>query len=171
MSLTVSNIKAQDVHAGRQRATNHTLEQRGQRPLGKHTASIHVVPLHVNRANIVEVLLTRFPSTHPHWPDMWHVPGYKLQHFEKVHSEQKIHERVFGSIIHGLVVTIPPVKTEVVLHYTEQGKEVGHVYYAEVLGVPHTGTFFDIRSLPEDMPEHYLVLLKRAASAYRTLYS
>ncbi len=170
MSFVVSNIKARDVHASKQSfVVRPSLE--GKRPIGKHLASIHVVPLHLTKNNAVEVLLTRFPSTHEHWPDMWHVPGYKINSSEDPEDLEAVFDRVFGGMVRGLAVTIPPVKTEVALHYTARGKEVGHVHYAEVFGMPSTGKFFDMRELPSDIPEHHLTLIKRAASAYRVLYS
>ncbi|TAH34162.1 hypothetical protein EYC59_03345 [Candidatus Saccharibacteria bacterium] len=170
MALTLSNIKARDVHASKQSFVVHSSNV-GKRPAGKHLASIHVVPMHVTKANAIEVLLLKFPANHPHWPDMWHVPGYALEPSENPEDRQTIFERVFSSMIHGLAVTITPVKTEVVLHYTARGKEVGHVHYAEVLGVPHHGKFFDMRELPENIPEHHMAFIKRAANAYRILYS
>lgn len=170
MSLTVSNIKARDVHASKQSLVVRE-PSRLPKPAGKHLASVHVVPLHVTKGNAVEVLLTRFPSTHLHWPDMWHVPGYMIDGSEDPEDLQSIFDRVFGVLVRGLAVTIPPVKTEMALHYTVRGKEIGHVHYAEVLGVPSEGRFFDMRALPDAIPEHHVAFIKRAAAAYRSLYS
>ncbi len=170
MSFVVSNIKARDVHASKQSFVVRESVV-GKKPVGRHLASVHVVPLHLTKTNVVEVLLTRFPATHEHWPEMWHVPGYKINSSEDLEDLQTIFDRVFGGMVRGLAVTIGPVKTEVALHYTERGKELGHVHYAEAFGVPHTGKFFDMRELPSDIPEHHLTFIKRAATAYRALYS
>lgn len=171
MSFAVNVIKAQDVHAGKQRSVARSVSEDRHKPAGRQLTSVHVVPLHITKSNAIEVLLMRFPSMHPHWPDMWHVPGYKVHASENPEDRQKVFERVFGGMVRGLAVTIPPVKTEVALHYTARGKEVGHVHYAEVLGMPSEGRFFDMRALPDDIPEHHMAFIKRAANAYRALYS
>ncbi|OHA18446.1 MAG: hypothetical protein A2664_00690 [Candidatus Taylorbacteria bacterium RIFCSPHIGHO2_01_FULL_46_22b] len=117
---------------------------------------------------VVEIFLTRRPSTDPFWPNMWHMPGTILRQNERV-------SRALGRLINtelGLLSTnFEPACFRKVFEFVRghrfnesaRGHEIGLLH---ILKIPSNcactgGKFFSLKHLPQDIiPFHRLMTLE-----------
>ena len=107
-----------------------------------------IVPLRIKNGK-VEVLLLRRPKDDPIWPNLWHTPGSVVRSYDTKPDFQDAIERVLNDELLG-VKTSEPCFVKNTFNQSKRGKEVGLIYWVEVIGKPSVGQFFDIDDLPSD---------------------
>lgn len=139
-------------------------------------AAIEMVPLKVDEAGDVHVLLTQRPAGDT-WEHMWHIPGTIMQPTDRVEHGNDYRdaiERVIGvngEFGGGVRVAGEPVQVETERRKTTRGDELAVVFYIPVEGETTVGQFFALKDFPGNVPEagimpHHVDFVRRAAERY-----
>jgi len=139
-------------------------------------ATVELVPLRTNEAGKTEVLLTRRPENDP-WALEWHVPGSILFASDKIEHPRDYSaafDRLLGpnyELKSGVQVVGEPVEVATERRVTRRGPELSVLHYAQVIGEPVVGRFFDIESFPHNVPDpgvivHHADFIPRVVARY-----
>lgn len=130
------------------------------------TAIVEIVPLRTSKDGKIHVLLIEREADDPVWGGMLHTPGTVVRASDNPGSNDDAFSRILDGELKGAAVS-EPVFVESILHRVKRGMEQAQIYYAEVVGEPVVGQFYDVDSLPKNIVDSQLEFISHAVSAYR----
>lgn len=127
--------------------------------------ALEVVPLHVDKNGDIRVFLTKRDKDDKFWPDMWHCPGTMVvnkdesekEDFEKAWERLKKNEFMRDSLSSPIPVSVKFLKTN-------RGMETAYIHFVLVSDDLGGGKYFRVDSLPKDLIDHHLTIIREAAN-------
>jgi len=117
----------------------------------------------------VEVLLIQRSSDDPLWPGMWHTPGTVVRATD-LYTDDGKDWAPFNRLMHDELKETPIGKPRFVaslLHQSKRGVEQAQVYWVEVLGEAHTGQFFPLPNLPDNLIASQRKFIEEAITSFK----
>ncbi len=132
---------------------------------------IEIVPLRLNEAGDVEVLLLKRGEEKQDWPELWpgilHTPGTVLRPTDELGSYDAAFGRILHDELHDVELAGAPQYVYNLLHHNKRGTESAQVFIAEVVGEPKAGTFYPADRLPNNIMLSQLDFIPMAVKAFR----
>lgn len=133
--------------------------------------TVNLIVLRRNQG-VLQVLLIERPTNDPCWPGKLHVPGTVIREDDRVGNPigagdpmQRLIRGELGAQLKAAPVYIGdfPVPS------SDRGAEISRVFWAEMVGEPPRGRFFDIAELPyiESLIQEEIPWIIGAIEAYR----
>lgn len=128
--------------------------------------AIELVPLRVSAAGRIEVLLLKRKTNDPVWPSMFHMPGTVIRPTDDT-LEQAM-SRVIRDELGGMTVAFK-VPLGIHLNRNQRGNGLQIEYVIKLDGVPQSGTYYDLDSLPPKFITEQIDSLIRGVTKYRQI--
>jgi hypothetical protein len=136
---------------------------------------IELVPLRINTAGEVEVLLLQRPKGDV-WSEQWHVPGTLILATDKLDERDDYEQPMqrllgVGGELAGIAIQGNPIEIETERRKTLRGDELAVIHYVEIAGEPTVGKFFALKDYPHNVPQpgivpHHNAFVRRAAERF-----
>jgi hypothetical protein len=128
---------------------------------------IEFIPLRM-RDGEVEVLLIARPEDDPLWPGLLHTPGTVIRATD-LHDGQDnwpAFKRIVDDELQHTEIGNPHYVGSI-FHQSKRGAEQAQLYWVEVRGEPHVGTFYPADKLPDDLIESQKTFINEAVRHFR----
>jgi hypothetical protein len=127
---------------------------------------IELVPLRSNHGRIEVLLLERSPDD-PIWPGKLHSPGTVVRPTDRSLPGEPV-KRIISDELNGTKLSNQQfVKS--LFYDTDRGKENASVFWAEVLGEPKAGKFYQLDNLPDNLITFQKDFIEAAAEKFGCL--
>ncbi len=129
---------------------------------------IEFVPLRLNTAGEIEVLLLPREKDDPIWPGQLHTPGTVIRPTDTdEHLYELAFERIVNDELKGTKVSAPHF-VENILNKSKRGTENAQIYWVKVLNEPLAGTFYSISDLPKNLIDSQQDFIRMAADNFKS---
>jgi hypothetical protein len=125
---------------------------------------VEVVPLR-NRSGSMEILLLKRDADDQLFAGQLHTPGTVVRPHDSTGSFEDALNRVLNDELKGVETTRPEFVKNV-FHNSGRGMEASQVFWAEVLGEPEVGQFYEVDNLPEQLMQSQLDFIPLAVEHY-----
>lgn len=126
---------------------------------------IEVVPLRTKLGK-VEILLIDRDEDDQLFSKKLHTPGTVVRPHDSTGSFEDALDRILVEELNGTETTRPKFVKNI-FHNSGRGMEASQIYWAEVLGEPKAGQFYDADNLPERLMRSQLDFIPLAVEHYR----
>lgn len=128
------------------------------------TPIIEVVPVRKNQGKTEILLLPRDADDHL-WPGEVHTPGRVIRATDDPEYVQAGVSAIIADELGG--AQLGPVQfVQTVFHASRRGAEFAQIYWAEVIGSPSVGEFFDAQELPHNLIQSQQEFITLAVASF-----
>jgi len=137
----------------------------------KVTITIEVVPLCLDQNGEVNVVLFNRGPDDRWWPNLYHTPGTCLISDDVPSSDEwglptRAFDRLKTGELKDLKLVSEPIFVNTLSHQVRRGPESVHVYIQTVEYDPKMDCFFKVSSLPQNIMDHQIGMIKKCAEIF-----